>query len=148
MTLHSEVVRERLRKLREVVQNLGALQAIPLDQFVSSFRHYWLAERGLQLAAEVVFDIGNHILAGTFNVHPQDYEDVTRCLADRGVISAALRDRLKGLGRFRNILVHGYIDIDERRVHEHLLDRLSDFDRFADEVEAFLDRQIPPPETR
>jgi hypothetical protein len=32
----------------------------------------------------------------------------------------ALREELKGLGGFRNVLVHGYLRIDRERVAEHL----------------------------
>lgn len=81
MTLRPEVVRERLRKLREVVRNLETLRDIESAEFVASFRHYWLAERGLQLAAECLLDIGNHVLAGQLNVHPTDYGEAESFLA-------------------------------------------------------------------
>lgn len=138
MTLRPEVIRERLRKLREVLRNLEEIQAVPKEDFLSSFRHYWLAERGLHLAAEAAFDIGNHILAGHFNVHPSDYEDVLNRLAGQSVISRDLRERLRGLGGFRNVLVHAYLQIDEERVYESLHEELGGFDDYAAEIEAFL----------
>lgn len=138
MTLRPAVVHERLRKLREILTNLEEVRRVPHEEFVASFRHYWLAERGLQLAAETVFDTGNHLLAGHFNVHPADYEEVLIKLVERGVISPALGRRMKGLGGFRNVLVHGYLEIDEHRVYESLQAELGDFDAFAGEVETFL----------
>ncbi len=139
MTLRPAAVRERLRKLREILRNLGEVGNVPRDEFVASFRHYWLAERGLQLAAETVFDIGNHLLAGHFNLHASDYEDVLERLARQGVISAGLRETLRGLGGFRNVLVHGYLEIDEERVYRSLQEELAGFDDFAREVERFLE---------
>lgn len=71
MTLRREVVRERLRKLREILENLKRVREIPREEFRGSFRHYWLAERGLQLASETVFDIGNHMWPVTStSIHP------------------------------------------------------------------------------
>ncbi len=140
MTLRPAVVRERLRKLREVVRNLESLQSIERADFTVSFRHYWLAERGLQLAAECLLDIGNHILAGQFNVHPSDYEDVVRKLAEHRVVSEELRQDLRGLGGFRNLLVHEYQDIDLDRVYDYLQTGLGSFKAFAEEIEAFLER--------
>lgn len=139
MTLRPEVVRERLRKLREIVSNLESLQQIPRQELVGSFRNYWLAERGLQLAAEIVFDVGNHLLAGLFNFSAPTYEEIPRKLLEREVISEALRDRLRGLGGFRNILVHGYLDVDHALLHDFLREDLGCFRAFADEVEDFLD---------
>ncbi|MGH9379087.1 MAG: type VII toxin-antitoxin system HepT family RNase toxin [Thermoanaerobaculia bacterium] len=107
---------------------------------MASFRHYWLAERGLQLAAEALLDSGNHVLVAHFNVSPSDYEDVITQLGEQGVLTPALRDRLRGLGGFRNVLVHGYVDIDRERVYDTLQEELDDLIAFADELEAFLER--------
>lgn len=106
MTFRPQVVRERLRKLGEVVENLRRVRDVEREEFVASFRHYWLAERGLQLAAEAVFDIGNHVLSGHFNVHATDCENVLQRLAEQGVLSSGLREGMRGLGGFRNVLVH------------------------------------------
>lgn len=141
MILRPHVLEQRLRRLRSVVRNLREIQGTPKDEFVASFREHWVAERGLQLAAETLFDIGNHVLAGHFNVHPDSYEDVVEHLADQGVISADLRERLRGLGGFRNILVHEYLDVDLARVHEFLQEGLDDFAEFANQVESFLQEQ-------
>ncbi len=100
MTLRPAAIRERLRKLREVLRNLEEVRGVPREEFLASFRHHWLAERGLQLAAETVFDIGNHLLAGHFNLHASDYEDVLDRLAAQGVITAQLRERAAWVGRF------------------------------------------------
>lgn len=140
MTLRPEVVRERLRKLREVLRNLEEVQTVPRADFLASFEHYWLGERGLHLAAEAVFDIGNHVLAGHFNVHPSDYEDVLERLLQQGVLSPGLRKKLRGLGGFRNVLVHAYLEIDEGRVYDALDEKLPAFHAFTREIEAFLDR--------
>lgn len=140
MTLRPEVIRERLQHLRQAVRNLRELEDIPREEFVASFRHYWLAERGLQLAAEALLDSGNHLLVAHFNVNPADYEDVITQLGEQGVLSPALRDRLRGLGGFRNVLVHGYLAIDRGRVYDALHHELQDLIVYADELEAFLER--------
>jgi len=36
--------------------------------------------------------------------------------------------------RFRNILVHDYLEIDAVIVHTHLAGELDDFDQFAQEI--------------
>lgn len=143
MTLRPEVVRERLRKLREILRNLEKVRDVARADFIASFEHYWLGERGLHLAAEAAFDVGNHVLAGHFNVHPSDYEDVLDRLAQHSVLSSGLREDLRGLGGFRNVLVHAYLEIDEGRVYDALHDKLPAFHEFAREIEAFLERVQP-----
>jgi uncharacterized protein YutE (UPF0331/DUF86 family) len=47
---------------------------------------------------------------------------------------------MRGLGGFRNVLVHAYLEIDEERVYDSLHDEAGAFDQFAHEIESFLDR--------
>lgn len=138
MILRIETLHERLRKLRETVRNLREIGSVPRAEFMVSYRHYWLAERGLQLAAESLFDAGNHLLVGHFNVSPTDYEDVITKLAASKVLSPELASRLRGLGGFRNLLVHAYLEIDEGRVYDALHTQLDSLIDFADQLDAFL----------
>jgi hypothetical protein len=85
-----------LLRLEEVLSRLQELQREGVDPR-GDFRQAWLAERGLQLAAEIALDIGNHILSAHFGVSARDYEDVLTQLAACGVIDSALRERFRGL---------------------------------------------------
>lgn len=136
MVLKPEALRARLLKLEEIISRLEILR----DQAVEDdFRHEWATERGLQLAAEVAFDVGNHILSAHFGVGAEDYEDILEQLARRGVISRALRGRLEGLGGFRNILVHDYLRLDAARVASKLRAAPADFSEFAIAVRLWID---------
>ena len=114
-------VRERLLRLEEVVSRLEELQREGIDPR-GDFRQAWLAERGMQLAAEIALDVGNHILSAHFGVLTRYYEDVLTQLATCGVIDSELRERFRGLGGFRNLLVHGYLNLDADRVAQVLAD--------------------------
>jgi Uncharacterized conserved protein len=138
MILRVEVIRQRVDHLRSVLRRLKEAADITRAEFIDSYRDQWIAERGLQLASQAVFDIGAHILSAHLNVHPTDYEDVIRLLGDHHIISDDLRDRLKGLGGFRNILVHGYLEIEPARIYDFARGEVETLLRFADEVERFL----------
>ena len=138
MILRREVIGERVDHLRSVTRRLDEIRGADRDRFLASYQLQWIAERGLQLAAQAVFDIGTHILSGHFDVHPADYEDVIRLLGVHRVVPAELERRLRGLGGFRNILVHGYLEIDEVRVYAFLQEESPVFRDFADAIEAWL----------
>jgi uncharacterized protein YutE (UPF0331/DUF86 family) len=136
VVLRAEAVRERLRKLEEVISGLESI-ASPR---ASDLRDEWATERGLQLAAELLFDVGNHILTAHFGVSAKDYEDVLEQLKAQGVIEAALRERFRGLGGFRNILVHDYLRVDPAKVAECAARAPGDFSAFARAVADWLER--------
>lgn len=142
MVLKPEAVRARLLKLEEVISRLEELQSADP---AGDFRDAWAVERGLQLASEVVFDIGNHILSAHFGVSAQDYEDILEQLSTRAVIPAELRQQLKGLGGFRNILVHDYLRLDPTAIEEKLRQAPNDFSALAAAIRAWLDSLSEPP---
>lgn len=140
MVLRTDAVRARLLKLEEVVSRLEDIARQP--PAAAGFRDQWVAERGLQLGAEAVLDIGNHILSAHFGVSAQDHEDLVAQLERCGVIDHALRERLRGLGGFRNILVHDYLRLDPERVRSFLARAPRDFSDFAAAVRAWLERAV------
>lgn len=140
MVIREEALAERLALLRSTVVKLRAASARELDDEWDE----WALERGLQLAAQALFDVGNHVLAGAFGARPNDYAEVAPELARRGVITEDLALRLRGLAGFRNLLVHEYVKVEPARVRDLLRTRLDDFVAFADAVESWVDRSKPP----
>ena len=132
----------RLLRLEEVVSRLEDLGRALDRTHPPDFREIWARERGLQLAAEIILDIGNHILSAHYGISADDYEDIIARLGDTGVIDESLRDRLAGLGGFRNILVHGYLRLDPRRVTEGIRRAPADFTDFGVAVRCWLDRTV------
>jgi uncharacterized protein YutE (UPF0331/DUF86 family) len=139
VVLRPDAVRERLLRLEEVTSRLEALR-LP-DSAGSDFRDAWAVERGLQLGAEILFDVGNHILSAHFGISAKDYEDIVVQLAAAGVIDGSLREQLKGLGGFRNVLVHGYLRLDPDRIREALARAPRQFSAFALAIRRWLAAQ-------
>jgi len=71
---------------------------------------------------------------------PDEAENVFAVLGREDVIEPDLTRRMVRMVRFRNILVHDYLDIDLQIVYHNLTDELGDFDRFAQTI---LDRFLP-----
>jgi uncharacterized protein YutE (UPF0331/DUF86 family) len=121
-------VSRRLRRYRE----RGA-EALQRDEDLQ-----WLVERGLHLGCEIVLDLGNHVLAGAFGRTSETYEQILDGLLAERVVSPELRGELQGLGGFRNVLVHEYLEIDPTRIVEALAHAPERFARFADELHRWL----------
>jgi uncharacterized protein YutE (UPF0331/DUF86 family) len=126
---------------------------LALDTFVSQLRKHagkpvaalhdrdeaWAVERGLQLCVQNCLDIATH-LSAAFGRDVPDYAAAIDTLSDLGVLPAEFSKQFRAVAGLRNILVHGYLSVDEARVHAALNERLDDFTAFAEHVEAFLVR--------
>lgn len=86
-------------------------------------------ERHLQLAVQATIGLALHRVAEESSITPETYGGAFDALADRGQLSASLAERLRDAAGLRNVLVHGYLDVDVDRLWGHLddLDVLVDF---------------------
>lgn len=126
--VRAEVVRKRLGKLDEYLAILHGLRGYTYQEFMASPERYGSAERFLQLAIEVLTDLGNHVIADLRLGTVEWYSDIPRLLHEAGYMTAEMRENWTRMIGFRNVLVHDYLDVDRRLVFEILQQRLGDIE--------------------
>jgi len=131
--------------LAVVLRHLDAL-----DRFVAQLRTHagrdrltlagldeaWAVERGLQLCAQNAIDVAVH-LASRLGREPGDYTAAFDHLAEAGVLGADFARRFRGVAGFRNVLVHGYLDLDREVVFTAVNEGLDDFTEFSRQVRSW-----------
>ena len=135
------VVRRRLRAMERSLRILRSLRARGRDAFLTDEIVQDRAERHAQLLAQACADIALHILAGTGTAAPETYAEALSALAAGAVIPGPLGARLAEAVRLRNILVHGYLDIDHGRLFDEL-DWIESTEEFALAVEHWLEQNV------
>jgi uncharacterized protein YutE (UPF0331/DUF86 family) len=112
--------------LARALGQLDRLVAIPRRERAGEPLHQLAAERALHVAAEAIFDVGHHVLAGRGLAVPAQHRDVLPALERAGVLPKHLVERVEGLAGLRNILVHDYVDVDAERLWDLVESRLVD----------------------
>ncbi len=92
------------------------------------------SERLLQLSSECVIDICALMVTGLRLGLPSEEDDLFERLAQAGIISPLMKETLRRMKAFRNILVHEYGRIDDQLVYEILQNKLGDFGVFKQEI--------------
>lgn len=92
------------------------------------------SERLLQIAIECVIDVCCLLVTGLRLGLPGEEDDVFEKLAQAGLITDMLRDRLRRMKGLRNILVHEYGRVDDRLVYEAMTSGLGDFTSLKETV--------------
>lgn len=85
----------------------------------------------LQLAIQIVLDVGAHLLASSSAGPVEEYSQIGPRLAQAGIMPGALGETLSAMARFRNILVHQYVEVDLARVSSIIEVSLPDLDACA-----------------
>jgi uncharacterized protein YutE (UPF0331/DUF86 family) len=87
MTVEPDVVRRKLLEIGEATGHLRSWVPVTLEQLDGNRQLRWAVERGLQLAAEALFDVGAHILSAEFQEAVDEYRQIPGRLLARGVLS-------------------------------------------------------------
>jgi uncharacterized protein YutE (UPF0331/DUF86 family) len=135
--LDAETVRRHLLALDETLAQLARHAGRDLDALQRDVDERWAVERGLQLCVQLVLDIATHLAASAGRDTP-DYATAIDELGRLAILPPELAQKLRPLAGFRNALVHGYLGLDLRRVHEVLNVHLDEVRELARRVNAYL----------
>jgi uncharacterized protein YutE (UPF0331/DUF86 family) len=130
-------VSARLEHLGELLTELDAIRGGGRDAYAAEWRTRLAAEHALQLAIQTCIDVGAHLVSELGLKAPADYRGVFESLCPVG-LDASLAERLAAAAGMRNILVHGYLDVDDEAVWS-ALGRLGDLRDFAATVQRIAD---------
>lgn len=89
---------------------------------------------------EAVLDVTHHLLASELWGPAETGADAVRLLAQHHVVDVDTAEQLARATGFRNVLVHGYAEVDDDLVVANL-DRLDDVERFVEQVRRWASRQ-------
>lgn len=135
--------RERvLGRVADLEVYLRELQAVAPKSF-DAFRQIEkrrACERRLQISIEAVIDICHVFTTGLRLGLPAEEDDIFEKLERAGIISPSLKETLKEMKGFRNILVHEYGEIDDQIVYEAIKIRSADFNAFKREILEALEK--------
>jgi uncharacterized protein YutE (UPF0331/DUF86 family) len=120
------------------VNALRKLRPLTYDEFVREHILVGAAERDFQVAIQAALDIASIILADQSVKMPRDYKDLFPALGEIGVLPADFAQKLVAMAKFRNVLVHLYLEVDLQRVYRYLQENLDDFETFASYVSEWL----------
>lgn len=133
-----------VRKLLDTIElRLGRLQRlsrVSLDEYVREPTIQDQVERNFEVCIQACIDLGAHILADIPAAQPDTYADVFRLLAQHEIISEDLGRTLQRMAGFRNLLVHGYVNLIASMVHANL-GRLDDIRTYVEQIAPYLQQQ-------
>ena len=128
-----------LRLLRSVTDDLAVLKQESAAGAARRRDPIWL--RGVKYtfvtAIEACVDVAQHICAAEGWGPPVDNGDAARLLGEHGVLAAELAASVRKAVGFRNVLVHEYVEVDDKVVISRLGD-LSDLENFVRAVAGFV----------
>jgi uncharacterized protein YutE (UPF0331/DUF86 family) len=119
------LVETYLRQLRTLVVPAEILTSLVVERF---------AEHTLQIAIQAALDVASHVVADERLAEPTTNQALMSALAQAGWLSPTLATRLQRMAGFRNVMVHGYAEVDPNMVKDAVENHLADLEAFVDAI--------------
>lgn len=130
------VVAHKLQTLDKTVAELRSLGQVTPAHLNDDWRTQRAIERSLQVVVEIVIDVCQRLLSLTGQTPAATGSDaIERCI-QLGVLSDD--EAYRKMVRFRNFIVQRYERVEAHILVDVVNNRLLDFDKFRDEVLAYV----------
>ncbi len=125
---------EKLKHLEENIKILRQIKAsVTLDELISNKRYEWEVRYGLLESIHMVIDIACK-LSSQYNLgNPKNYRACLELIQQHKYLSPELAKKMISMVGLRNLLVHEYADIDNKKLYG-FLNFLDDFIEFTMEI--------------
>ena len=124
-----ELVAKKLALIETCVRELRSL-ARP-EAIRNDVRERRFVEHTLQIAIQAALDVASHIVSDDRLGEPETNRALFDLLAGGGRLPAALASALRDMAGFRNVIVHGYQEVDLGVVEDVLRNHLDDLLAFV-----------------
>lgn len=127
-------VRALLDRLKEESEHLRRLSGLSPHQIESDPDSLAAIKYRFVVAIEASIDAGQHVISSEGLRPGADAADVFAVLGENDLIDTGSVESFQRMARFRNLLVHGYAQVDDRHVIEILKTQLDDLDSFRSQM--------------
>lgn len=133
-----DLVNRRLAEIKQLLGELRDIVRLGLEKFLSDSYVRDAAKYKLIVAIEAAISVCNHIVVRVVKEIPSSYSDCFIILGKHGIISQDLAEKLADMARFRNVLVHIYWKVNDKKVYEIMKKDISDLEVFIEEVKKYV----------
>ena len=127
-----------IRKKELLINYLNDLKEYKNCSYEEFMKNHYAIERLLELLVSVSTDIIFHLLSQRGEEIPTTYRTAFLRAGEISLLSEDLAFRLAQAAGMRNILVHGYEEIDYQIIYQSIKQAIIDYSQFLVEVEKDL----------
>lgn len=124
-----DLVAKKLAFIETCLRELRTL-ARP-DRIAVDLRELRFVEHTLQVAIQAALDVASHVVSDDRLGEPRSNRELFELLGRHGWLRVDLARRLADMASFRNLLVHGYAEVDPAIVRDVVEHHLGDLDELV-----------------
>jgi len=130
--IEKEIIHSRVSRIRKLLLRLKKIVEMSKIDFEADYDSQLISERALQIIAQAILDIGNHLIAHHGWGKPESYREVITILVKRNIVNKKYQSELEGLAGLRNILVHDYLTIKPNIIFDDIRNGIEAIEHFLE----------------
>ena len=134
MVLDVKKIKFLISEIKESITDVRKFTGVSQKEFWADKRNILAVEHLLLRAIEATANICSHIAAKKLLKGVESPAECFELLEKEKLINKDLSTSLRRMARFRNILVHRYWEVNERKVYQYAKKNLVDFEKFIEIV--------------
>lgn len=130
--IDNATVKNRIERIEEDLLHLKNFIGFSFDDIAKSYNTHKTVERIIEIIVSHAIDINQHIIAeqGKGSL-PFDFKESFLLLTDLGVYPKEFAERISNSAGLRNILVHDYTKLDEKKFYSSIKDCYKDYTQYC-----------------
>ena len=136
--MRTEIIRTKIMEIKESLELIRENLPDSLEEFASLGLIKDGMYKRIEFSIENAFDICAIINTDLRLGIPRSDGDILEIMVRKNIIDNKMKEKLKSMKGFRNIIVHRYGGIDDELSYEFFAERLSDLDEFMEKIETFI----------
>jgi uncharacterized protein YutE (UPF0331/DUF86 family) len=129
-----------MARIEECLRRLERKRSLTMKEFLEDIDAQDVVLHNLQVAIEACLDIGSHIISENNWQMPEVYSEIPKTLAKYNVIPEKFKSGFIEMVKFRNVIVHEYLEINLEKVY-HNLHRINDIRQYLKFIKEFLEKK-------
>lgn len=131
-------IRQLLGEINSSLRKLDGYAELKEEDFLSNADKVDSARYNLIVAVEGAIDICNHLVARAGGRAPHDHADCFEVLKELKMLTSDFVEKLKSMAKFRNLLVHLYWKVDDKRVYQILKSDIQDIKEYIRRISTII----------
>lgn len=126
------MVKNRIERIEEDLLHLKDFVGFSFDDIAKNYNTHKAAERIIEVVVNHAIDINQHIVVECGKGHLSfDFKESFLLLEDLGFYPKEFAERISSSAGLRNILVHDYTKLDEKKFYSSIKDCYRDYTQYC-----------------
>lgn len=136
--LNNELIKSKMGYIVVYLDEIKPIKDMDILDILRDVKSLRFFERNFQLIVDTILDINSHIIVEENLGIPDSYSNTFIILGEKKVVPLDFAQKIAKAVKLRNMVVHKYDKVDNKKMIQDLKNGLSQFDEYLVHIDNFM----------